>query len=321
VESEFPEMEIILGLDQLKRPFHHPVVTLGNFDGVHLGHQRIFKRIREEASRIHGEAIVITFNPHPLKVLSPERCPPLLTPFRKKMMLIGLSEIETVLCIEFSLPFAELSPSDFFKQILVEKVKARKVIVGYNYHFGKRQSGNIETLKELAASFQMEVEVIEPLKMGQTIVSSSRIRELIKHGEVAEASKYLGRDYLVTGKVIEGFKRGHGLGFPTANLELSEELYPQGGVYAAEVVWKNQRLRGLVNIGTNPTFSPGREAKSSPLSLEVHILNFDREIYGEEIQIHFKQRIRDEIRFKSPSQLIDQIKKDVQWAKEKVFRD
>ena len=314
-------MEIIIGLDQLKRPFHHPVVTLGNFDGVHLGHQKIFKRIKEEASRIHGEAIVITFDPHPLKVLSPQRCPPLLTPFRKKVMLIEQSKIETVLCIEFSLPFAELSPLEFFNKILVEKVNARKVIVGYNYHFGKKQSGDIETLKELAAPFQIGVEVIEPLKMGQVIVSSSKIREMIKHGEVAEASKYLGRDYLVMGKVIEGFKRGHGLGFPTANLELSEELYPQGGVYAAEVVWKNQRLKGLANIGTNPTFSPTREGKAPSLSLEVHLLNFDREIYGDEIQVHFKQRIRDEIRFESTSQLIDQIKKDVQWAKEKVFRD
>jgi riboflavin kinase/FMN adenylyltransferase len=314
-------MEIIRGIHQLRRVFQNPVVTLGNFDGVHLGHQEIFKRIREEASRFRGEAIVITFEPHPLKVLFPQRCPALLTPFRKKMMLIEQSEIKTVLCIEFSLPFAELSPPEFFEKVLVEKVKARKIIVGYNYHFGKKQSGDIETLKELAAPFQIDVEAIEPLKMGKAIVSSSKIRELIKQGDVAEASKYLGRDYLVMGKVVEGFKRGHGLGFPTANLELSEELYPQGGVYAVDVVWKNQRLRGLANIGTNPTFVATREGKAPPLSLEVHLLNFDREIYGDEIQVHFKQRIRDEIRFESTSQLIDQIKKDVQWAKEKVFRN
>jgi riboflavin kinase/FMN adenylyltransferase len=314
-------MEIIRGIDQLRRVFQNPVVTLGNFDGVHLGHQKIFKRIMEEASRIHGETIVITFDPHPLKILSPQRCPPLLTPFRKKMMLIELSGIKTVLCIEFSLPFADLSPPEFFKKILVEKVKARKIIVGYNYHFGKKQSGDTETLKELATPYQIGVELIEPLKIGDAIVSSSKIRELIRYGEVAEASKYLGRDYLVMGRVMEGFKRGHGLGFPTANLELSEELYPQGGVYAVEVVWKNQRLRGLANIGTNPTFFSTREGKAPSLSLEVHILNFEREIYGDEIQVHFKQRIRDEIRFESTSKLIDQIKKDVQWAKEKVFRD
>jgi riboflavin kinase/FMN adenylyltransferase len=123
------------------------------------------------------------------------------------------------------------------------------------------------------------------------------------------------------GKVIEGLKRGHELGFPTANLELSEEIYPKGGVYAVEVGWKNQRLKGLANIGTNPTFSSSPEGKAPLLSLEVYILNFDREIYGDEIQVHFKQRIRDEIRFESTSQLIDQIKKDVHWAKEKVFRD
>jgi len=314
-------MEIIIGLDQLRRTFVNPVVTLGNFDGVHLGHQRIFHRIKEEASKIEGEAIVITFEPHPLKVISPQHCPPLLTPFRKKMMLIEQSGIAAVLCIRFSLPFAQLTPLEFVQEILVDKVKARKVIIGYNYHFGKNQSGDVEALRKLANLFGIGVEVVEPLKMGQTVVSSSKIRELIKAGEIEQASALLGRDYLVMGKVIQGMKRGRALGFPTANLELSEELYPNAGVYAVEVVWKNQRHKGVANIGTNPTFSPAREGKEKLLSLEVYILDFDREIYGDEIQVHFKQRIRDEIRFDSASQLIDQIKKDVQWVKEKVFRN
>ena len=134
-------MEIILGIDHLKRPLANPVVTLGNFDGVHLGHQKIFARVKEEAIKMDGEAVVITFEPHPLKVLSPEHCPPLLTPFRKKMMLIQESGIDTVLCVEFTAAFSQISPLDFIKNILIEKVGAKKIIVGYNYHFGKNKQG------------------------------------------------------------------------------------------------------------------------------------------------------------------------------------
>ena len=312
-------MEIISGIENLKRPFRNPVVTLGNFDGVHLGHQKIFKRIKEEASKIDGEGVVITFEPHPLKVLAPEKFLPLLTPFRKKMMLIERSGIETVLCIEFSLAFSEISPFEFIKNNLVEKVKVKKVIIGYNYHFGKGQRGDVQTLKDAGKVFSFEVEVMEPLKVGQTIVSSSMIRDLIQRGEVEEASKLLGRDYPIIGKVVEGAKRGQTLGFPTANLEISDGLYPKAGVYAVEVVWHQQRFNGLANVGLNPTFLPEQTGKGKPISLEVYILDFNRDIYGEEIEADFKRRIRDEVRFKSPSHLIIQIQKDIQWAQENVF--
>lgn len=312
-------MEIILGIDNLTRSFINPVVTLGNFDGVHLGHQRIFEKVKEEAFKIHGEGIVITFEPHPLKVLSPKQCPPLLTPFRKKMMLIEKSEIETVLCIEFSLAFAGISPFEFVRDILVEKVNTRKIIVGYNYHFGKAKSGNVGTLKEICERFDVQLEVVEALTIDDIIVSSSRIRELIKNGTVEKASKLLGRDYPIMGKVIEGLKRGHTLGFPTANLEISDELYPQIGVYAVEVFWNRQRFNGLANVGLNPTFRAVQGDGGEPLSLEVYILDFNQDIYGDEIQVNFKRRIRDEIRFDSSSHLIDQIQKDIQWAKENVF--
>ncbi len=312
-------MEIIFGIDRLNRLFLNPVVTLGNFDGVHLGHQKILGRLKEEASKIHGEAVVITFEPHPLKVLSPEHCPPLLTPFRKKMMLIENSGIQTVLCIEFSLVFAEVSPLEFIRNILVEKVKAKKIIVGYNYHFGKGKSGDAETLKTTCKRFGIEVEVMEALTIDHMIVSSSRIRELIRDGEVERASKLLGRDYPIIGKVVGGSKRGHALGFPTANLEISDELYPKTGVYAVEVVWNEQPFNGLANVGLNPTFVTTQEGKKEHFSLEVYLLNFDQDIYGDEIQVNFKKRIRDEIRFDSPSDLIHQIRKDIRWAEENVF--
>jgi riboflavin kinase/FMN adenylyltransferase len=312
-------MEIILGTDHLNRAFLNPVITLGNFDGVHLGHQKIFERVKEEASKIHGEAVVITFEPHPLKVLSPEHFLPLLTPFRKKMMLIERSGIETVLCIEFSLAFSKISPFEFVKNVLVEQVNARKIIVGYNYHFGKEKSGNVETLKNTCKDFDIEVEVMEALTIDHTVVSSSRIRELIRDGEVENASRLLGRDYPIIANVVEGAKRGQTLGFPTANLEISDELYPKTGVYAVEVEWNRQVFNGVANVGLNPTFASTQAGKKERFSLEVYILNFNRDIYGDELQVNFKRRIRDEIRFDSSSALIHQIRKDIQWAEENVF--
>jgi len=313
-------MEIIKGIENIRRSFRNPVATLGNFDGVHLGHQKIFEIVKGDATRIHGEGLVITFEPHPLKILAPKKFLPLLTPFRKKMMLIEKSGIGTVLCIDFSLTFSEISPFEFIKNILIEIVNIKKVIIGYNYHFGKGQKGDAYTLRDAGKVLDFEVEVMEPLKIGQTVVSSSKIREIIQRGEVEEASKLLGRDYLIIGKVVEGARRGKKLGFPTANLEISDELYPKIGVYAVEVQRNHQLLSGVANIGLNPTFLPEQSKKGGELSLEVHILNFNREIYGEEIQVNFKRRIRDEIRFTSPAQLIDRIQKDIQWAQENVFR-
>jgi riboflavin kinase / FMN adenylyltransferase len=314
-------MQIIKGIENFKETFRNPVVTLGNFDGVHLGHQDLFKRVKEEALKIGGKGMVITFEPHPLKVLAPDRFLPLLTPFRKKMILIQKSGIETVLCIEFSLEFSEISPSEFIKSILVERVRVKKVIIGYNYHFGKGQKGDAQTLIDAGKVFNFGVAVVEPFRIGQTIVSSSKIRDLIQAGEIEEASRLLGREYPIIGKVVEGAKRGQSLGFPTANLEISDELYPKSGVYAVEVEWGQQRLNALANVGSNPTFFSEQNRRSNPVSLEVFILNFNRNIYGEEIQINFRRRIRDEIRFKSPSLLIEQIEKDIQWVRENVFRE
>ena len=313
-------MEIILGIDHLKRPLANPVVTLGNFDGVHLGHQKIFARIREEATKMDGEAVVITFEPHPLKVLSPEHCPPLLTPFRKKMMLIEESGIDTVLCIEFTAAFSQISPLDFIKNILIEKVGARKIIVGYNYHFGKNKEGDVETLITVGKSFHADVDVMEPLIIDGTVVSSSKIREFIKAGDVETAAKLLGRDYPVIGNVVEGAKRGHTLGFPTANLAISEEVYPKAGVYAVDVLWNRQPFNGVANIGVNPTFQAAHAGMKANVSFEVYILDFDHNIYGDEIQVSFKKRIRDEVRFGSTADLIRQIQRDVQWAEENVFK-
>jgi riboflavin kinase/FMN adenylyltransferase len=217
------------------------------------------------------------------------------------------------------LAFAEISPTEFVKDILVEKVHARKIIVGYNYRFGKEKSGDVNILKDLCKRFRIGVEIMEALTIDHTVVSSSKIRELITRGDVERASKLLGRDYLIIGRVVRGAKRGHTLGFPTANLEISDELYPKTGVYAVEVSWKNQLFNGLANVGFNPTFTPQLGGERGTFSLEVHLLNFNQDIYGEKLQINFKKRIRDEICFDSPSKLVDQIRKDIQWAQHNVF--
>ena len=315
-------MEIIHGLDQLKKPFISPVVTLGNFDGVHLGHQKIFQRVREEASRIKGEGVVITFEHHPLKVLIPEKCPPLLTPFRKKMILMERAGTEIVLCIEFSKAFSEIPPAQFAREVLIEKVRARKIIVGYDYRFGKRRGGDAKALKAIGESFNVEVEVVPPIQIDGMTVSSSKIRELINEGQVDQASILLGKDYPIIGRVVEGSRRGHQLGFPTANLAISEELYPKTGVYAVEVEWRGRPFNGLANVGFNPTFLPseGEGRDQGHFSLEVYILNFDQMIYGEEIEVRFIKRIREEVRFDTPSRLVEQIRRDRMWAEENVFR-
>ena len=316
--SRTVDVETIFGIDRLSRRLVNPVVTLGNFDGLHLGHQKIFERVKTEASRMGGESVVITFEPHPLKVLSPKSCPPFLTPFRRKILLIEQSGMDVLLCIEFTKTFSEISPSDFVKNILVEKVGAQKVIVGFNYHFGKNKKGNPQILKQIGSLFNLQVEIIDSLIIEGTTVSSSKIRELIKNGQVEKASKLLGRHYSILGKVIEGAKRGHLLGFPTANLEISEELTPLPGVYAVEVLWKRQSFKGVANVGWNPTFQTEGEGK---ISSEVYILDFNEDIYGEEIQIDFVRRIRDEARFDSIAQLITQIQKDIEWAQENVFKN
>jgi riboflavin kinase / FMN adenylyltransferase len=308
-------MEIIYGIDQLKCPIENAVVTLGNFDGVHLGHQKIFARVKEEARRLNGRAVVITFEPHPLKILLPEKCPPLLSPLRKKLLLLEKSGIDVVLCIPFSMSFSEISPAEFVRDMLIAKIGAKKVIVGYNYHFGKGKGGDVRTLRELCEPEGVEVEVVQALTVEQTSVSSSKIRELIREGRVEEASKLLGRDYPIIGKVVVGKKRGRSLGFPTANLEISDELYPRTGVYAVEVVWNGQHYEGVANVGFNPTFSP----QAGAFSLEVYILDFTEDLYGQEIQVRFKKRIRDEQRFDSAAKLIDRIQKDIEWAKRNVF--
>ena len=306
-------MDIIVGIETIRRKFRNPVLTLGNFDGVHLGHQKIFNAVKEEARKIDGEAIVFTFDPHPLQVLDPQRCPPFITPFKKKLMLVEMLGIDVIIVATFDLGIANITPEAFVKQILVDKIGPKKILVGYNYYFGKDRKGNVEMLIQLGKKFGFEVEVIGALKVNDTPVSSSKIRELIQGGQMGQAAQLLGRNYRLMGKVIWGSGRGKDLGFPTANLEILNGLYPKTGVYAVEVIIGDRTYPGVSDVGYNPTFG------KNPLSVEVHILDFTQDIYGEEIQLVFFERIRDEEVFEEPDSLARQMKKDVDVAR-KILR-
>jgi riboflavin kinase/FMN adenylyltransferase len=302
-------MNIIIGIENIDRKFRNPVLTLGNFDGVHLGHQKIFKSVKEEAQKIDGEAIVFTFDPHPLQVLAPQRCPPPLTPFKKKLMLMEMVGIDVIIVATFDFDLANITPETFVEQILVDKIGAKKILVGYNYYFGKDRKGNVEMLIRLGRQFGFEVKVIEAVKVNDTPVSSSKIRELIQCGEMRQAAQLLGRNYRLIGKVIWGTGRGKKLGCPTANLEIPNGLYPKTGVYAVEAILGKKTYPGVANVGYDPTFG------ENPLSVEVHILDFTRDIYGEEIQLIFLERIRDEETFEDPDSLVRQMRKDIDVAR------
>lgn len=302
-------MDIIIGIENIRRKFRNPVLTLGNFDGVHLGHQKIFRAVKEEAQRIGGEAIVFTFDPHPLQILAPGKCPPSITPFKKKLMLMEMLGIDVIIVATFDLELANITPEGFVKQILVDTIGIKKILVGYNYYFGKNRSGNVEMLVRLGEQFGFEVMIIEAIKVNDIPVSSSKIREFIQSGKMKQAAQLLGRNYRLIGKVIWGTGRGKELGCPTANLEILNGLYPKTGVYAVDVMVGDKTHAGVTNVGYNPTF--GR----NPLSVEVHILDFHRNIYGEEIQLIFFERIRDERIFEDRDSLIRQMRNDVDVAR------
>jgi len=288
-------------------------VTIGNFDGVHLGHREIIARLRNKASELSIPTVVMTFDPHPRKVLSssPENIN-LILDFRTKCRIFESLGIDVVVKEEFSREFASQSPREFIDRRLM-RLNPRAIVVGYDFNFGRGGAGSVEMLEEEGRKRNFTVETVEAFHADGVIVSSSRIRNLIEGGEVAMAEKLLGRPYSVFGHVIKGHGRGRRLGFPTANIDISTVLLPCDGVYAGEVIVKNRDLHAMVNIGTNPTF--GDIART----LEACILHFHEDIYGIEVEVRFRERIRSEKKFSGPEQLIEQIKHD-QRAIERFFQ-
>jgi riboflavin kinase/FMN adenylyltransferase len=285
-------------------------ITIGNFDGVHLGHQRLLGRVRDKAVSNGLASIVITFDPHPLRVLLGQT-PPFITLIDQKLGLLERQGLDAVLCLEFTKDMAELSPEAFVGQYLVRSLNLKELVIGHDYAFGKNRAGNYEVLSQLGQEHGFGVERIDPVYLNGDVVSSTRIRRLIQNGRVDEAKPLLGRYYQVNGTVIEGQQRGGPiLGVPTANLKLEDELFPKTGVYAVWAELDQAVYPAVANVGHNPTF--GQNA----LSVEVHIFDFEESIYGRSLRIHLVSRLRSEKRFSGIEELLDQIHRDMAKARE-----
>jgi len=306
-------MELIENITQINKPFKNAVITIGNFDGVHKGHQSLFQQVIEKARQLHGTSIAITFDPHPLKALGFSG-PPMITRRDQKVELIEKCGLDVLLCIPFDKVFASITAHDFIEKILVNKIGMKAIIIGADYLFGKDRQGNIELLKEEEGRLGFET-IVSPWinNTGSDLerISSTRIREIVMEGKVDQAMKYLGRHYQIRGKVIKGRKRGGSmLGFPTANIKLHDELCPEHGVYAVTVETTKGNFRGVANIGFSPTFG------DQMFTIEVHILDFNHDIYDTRIRVNMVKKLRDEKKFSSIQELSEQIKKDIKIAKD-----
>jgi len=307
-------MQIIRHIGE-QSPYHAgSVVTLGNFDGVHLGHQALISGAVRDARQRGLPSVVLTFEPHPLTVLAPERAPKLILAHKDKMQLLQQLGIDRVVVQRFDESFARIGPEEFVRELLVGRLNAKKLWVGRDLRFGQGRKGSVDDLFRWGSHLGFELSVVEPILVNGERVSSSRIRELVGQGRVDEVKALLGRHHFISGSVTEGHRRGKELGFPTANIASRTEVLPLDGIYAT-VFHLGQRTRPSVSsIGFNPTFGPG------PRTVESYILDFDDNIYGAAVRLSFIKRIRAERKFSSVAELVAQIGADVQSAEE-IFRD
>jgi riboflavin kinase / FMN adenylyltransferase len=299
-------MRIITNLRQIKRRFKRPVVAIGIFDGVHLGHKQILKMVSRKARRINGTSVAITFNPHPAKILDLIGAPPLLVSLKHRIQLIKNERLDVAIVLNFNATFSRYDARVFVEKVLVKKLGLCHIIIGRDFGFGKNKTGDINLLRSLGRRHGFAAEEAPLLKIGSRPVSSTRIRALIMKGDLPKAARCLGRPVSVLGTVVKGSKRGRLLGFPTANINPHHEVIPPSGVYAVRVVIGFARYNGILNIGTRPTF---REKDHEP-TIEAHIFGFKGNLYNKDIEVIFIKRIRGEKRFKNKEELISQIRID-----------
>jgi riboflavin kinase/FMN adenylyltransferase len=308
-------MRVIFNLNEIKKPLSKPVLTIGNFDGVHKGHLTLFDKVKERAKAIGGQSVVMTFEPHPLKIMRPANGPHLITHTGQKLELIEKAGIDIIVCVSFDREFAAVSARDFVSKILVQKIGIKEIVVGYDYTFGHNREGDMNLLREMGNELGFVVHLVGPVQIHDTLVSSTSIRRLVQEGRVGEAKVLLGRDFEVQGTVVKGQNRGGRLlGFPTANLKPHGELLPKKGVYAVKLVIDDAVYNGVTNVGYNPTFG------DTDLTVETHVLEFTGDLLGKTIKVLFIKRLRDEKTFKSLEELSDQIAQDITKAKE-VFSE
>ena len=308
-------MRVLRHFETCDTRFRSPVATLGNFDGVHVGHREILSRVVRQAAERRCDGVAITFYPHPTAVLAPSRAPAPLGSLRQRLERIRELGVDGVVLQHFTRSFAALAPEEFIERYLVERLGVVKVIIGHSVNFGRARRGNARTLEKAGARRGFEVEVVGPVTVDGVAVSSTEIRNRLGAGEVALAARLLGDPYDVDGRVVLGDRRGRALGFPTANVRTRPGPLVPNGVYAVRVEWSgpagNESRGGVANVGNNPTFGEGRER-----TLEAHLFDFDGDLYERRLRVAFVDRLRGEMRFPSPQALIEQIRRDAERARE-----
>lgn len=303
-------MKIIEDITQIKG-IRNPVVTSGTFDGVHVGHQKILKRVTDLAHKQNGDSVVITYWPHPRFVLGKGWGDlRLLTTFLEKATFLADQGIDYLIKIPFTREFSEMSSTKFIQDIIIDRIGTKKLVIGYDHKFGRNREGSFQFLQEHQSEFGFEIEEIPRLDIDDVGISSTKIRKALKAGQCEEAASFLGRVYSLKGIVIKGDQLGRTLGYPTANIYIAEEfkLIPSDGVYAVHVMVREKRYQGMLNIGIRPTVAGTR------MQIEVNLFDFDQDIYGQNIQVEFVKMLRNEMKFPSKEALAQQLYHDKQHA-------
>jgi riboflavin kinase/FMN adenylyltransferase len=305
-------MEILRSIAELESLRGPLFLAIGVFDGVHLGHQAVISAATSHAHAAEGTPVVMTFDPHPLKVLRPQYAPHLLTATQHKIALIRDLGVEQLLVINFDKKFAATLPEEFVEELVTHSRPLREICVGHEWSFGKDRRGNLDLLKRLGAQFDFNVVGVPPVTVNGEVVSSTAIRQAVEKGDFAKAADVLGREYTILGTVTRGDNLGKKIGFPTANLSAHSEQFPPNGVYFAEA-WVNGVLHyGVINLGYRPTVNSGKSERV----LEIYLLDFDRDIYGEDVEVRFVRYLRPERKFDNMESLAQQIELDVRRARE-----
>lgn len=294
----------------------HCVLSIGNFDGLHMGHQRLIDKLLYFSAKFSCPSVVMSFEPHPLQVLKPELGIKRLFDLEDQALELERLGVDCLILQSFSRQFSELSPKQFIEDIIFKNLRPKQICVGYDFGFGADKKGSIDFLKEHASDFSYGVDILDPVQLDGETVSSTKIRNELNLGNVDKAQKMLGRHFYLKGFVEKGLGRGHQISVPTANLHVLSEMIPKPGVYCAFVDIKNKysQLPAVVNLGYNPTFE-NNSSKVSRFTVEAHILNFNEDIYGYELKLKFVKRLRDEKKFDGIQSLVSQIKQDIQTAK------
>jgi riboflavin kinase/FMN adenylyltransferase len=302
-------IQILSWQEKPPMPFRGGAVTIGNFDGVHRGHAALVAELRRQADAVAGPAVVLTFEPHPLQLLQPEQFMPVLTTLDDRTQNLQAAGADHVLVLRTDFELLQLSAAEFFERIILDQLGARAMVEGFNFAFGRNREGTVDTLTALCKQHELELKIVPPLLVAGVPVSSSRVRDSLLRGDVHQAAELLGRGYRLRGRVGSGQRRGQALGFPTANLCDIQTVIPGNGVYAVHVEAGGVNGPGAANIGPNPTF--GENARK----VEVHLIDFHGDLYGRELAVDFKARLRDTRPFNGPAELVEQLRRDVAEAR------